>query len=135
MLGPGDARVDEDEVEAAAGQTRGERVDAFRPVEVHLLNRDPPVGGSHLVGKLGRGCCTARRGGDLPAAAGELACEPKAQTSRRADDDRDLVSVMVRCGGGHGALVARLTRIRQGSLVAELDSSATALRPRSSYVI
>ena len=31
VLGPGDAGVDENEGEAAAGQTCGERVDAFRP--------------------------------------------------------------------------------------------------------
>ena len=42
VLGPGDAGVDENEAEAAAGQTRGERVDAFRPVKVHLLDHNPP---------------------------------------------------------------------------------------------
>ena len=42
MLGPGDAGVDENEAEAAAGQTCGERVDAFRPVKSTSSTAIPP---------------------------------------------------------------------------------------------
>jgi hypothetical protein len=116
VLGPRDPGVDEDKAEAAAGQTCCKRVDASRPVEIHLLDRNPAASSVRRAGKICRSCCIARRGRDLPAAAGKLACKPKAQTSRGADDDRGLVLGMVRSGRGHGALLDRLTLIWEASL-------------------
>ena len=43
MLRASNTSIDKDQVEAMAHQTCGQQVDTVRQVNVHLLDRDPPV--------------------------------------------------------------------------------------------